>query len=135
MLDALSSRCLLWPPHHARPVGDTIGGSATYGVDTRKVLARKQRTVSEVIDKHRWDVHAAYRLGWEVRVSYYERLLRGIITMLEDAQNLMKVDDMSEVIRSLGRVLIELEKTWALIAIWKTEELARHTGNDPDGAS
>jgi hypothetical protein len=99
--------------------------------------------MSEPIDKHQWEVRAAYRLGWEVRVNYYERMVRGIMMMLEDAQNIMKVDDMSDVIRSIGKVLIELEDTWAMIALWKTEELARRTGqslpnrsgHDPEGAS
>jgi hypothetical protein len=70
-------------------------------------------------------------------------MVRGIMMMLEDAQNIMKVDDMSDVIRSIGKVLIELEDTWAMIALCKTEELARRTGqsppersgHDPEGAS
>jgi hypothetical protein len=38
--------------------------------------------------------------GWEVRFSYYQRMVRSIMAMLEDAQNLMKVDDMDDAIRS-----------------------------------
>jgi hypothetical protein len=92
------------------------------------------------IDKHQWEVRAAYRLGWEVRVSCYERLLRSIIMMLEDVQNLMKVDDMPDAIRNLGRVLIELEDTLAMVNLRKTEELAgrrlpERAGHDRNGAS
>jgi hypothetical protein len=99
--------------------------------------------MSELIDKHQWEVQAAYRLGWEVRVSYYERLLRGILELLQDAQNLMKIDDMSDVTRSLGRVLSELEDTLTMVTLWKTEGVSRHagrrlperSGHNPNGAS
>ena len=98
--------------------------------------------MSELIDKHQWEVHAAYRLGWEVRVSYYERLLRGIMEMVQDAQNLMKIDNMADVIHSLGRVLSELEDTVTMVTLWTTEGLSRRagrclperSGHDPNGA-
>jgi hypothetical protein len=99
--------------------------------------------MSELIDKHQWEIRAAYRLGWEIRAHYYERLLRNTIELLEGAQDVMKVDDMSDAIRSLGRALVELEETWAMVARWKTEQMARRTGqrlvdrsgHDPDEAS
>jgi hypothetical protein len=84
--------------------------------------------MSELIDKRQWEVHAAYRLGWEARVSYYERLLRSVMEMLQDAQNLMKIDDIPDVSRSLERVLLELEDTWTMVSLKKTEELARRAG-------
>jgi hypothetical protein len=99
--------------------------------------------MSEPLDKHQWKVHAAHRPGWEGRVGYYERLLRGIMEMLQDAENLMKIDDTSDLIRSLERVMIELEDVWTLVSAWKTEELSRPAGqrlparpwHDPNGAS
>ncbi|HKO25288.1 MAG TPA: hypothetical protein VJY65_11205 [Chloroflexota bacterium] len=99
--------------------------------------------MSELIDKRQWDVHAAYRLGWETRVTYYERLLRSIIEMLQDAQNFMQIDDIPDVNRSLERVLLELEDTWTMVSLWKTAELARRAGQqlpkrsvrDPNRAS
>jgi hypothetical protein len=99
--------------------------------------------MSELIDKRQWEVHAAYRLGWEARVTYYERLLRSIIEMLQDAQNFMPIDDIPDVSRSLERVLLELEDTWTMVSLWKTAELARRAGQrlpkrsvrDPNRAS
>jgi hypothetical protein len=99
--------------------------------------------VSELEKRHQWEVHAAYRLGWEIRVSYYERMLRSIVVMLEDAQNLMKIDDMHEVISILGRAVVQLEDAWAMIALTKAEELSRReeqclldgSDHDPAGIS
>ena len=84
---------------HARLVGDSIGGHPVHGVDTPRAPARKQPPMTTRVDKHQWEVHAAYRLGWEVRISYYQRLVRGIRAMLVETQNLMKVDDMDDAIR------------------------------------
>ena len=75
-----------------------------------------------------WAVHAADRKGWEVRLTYYERLLRSVMEMLQDAQNLMKIDDIPGVNPSLERVLLELEDTWTMVSLKKTEELARRAG-------
>jgi len=99
--------------------------------------------VSELIDKRQWEVHAAYRLGWEGRVTYYERLLRSIIEMLQDAQNFMPINDIPDVHCSLERVLPELEDTWSMVSLWKTAEVARRAGGrwpkrsvrDPNRAS
>jgi hypothetical protein len=63
--------------------------------------------------------------------------------MLQDAQNLMKIDDMTDVVRSLGSVLSDLEDTWTMVRVWKTEELsqragrrlAERSGHGPNGAS
>jgi hypothetical protein len=99
--------------------------------------------MSELIDRRQWEVHAAYRLGREARVTYYERLLHSMIEMLQDAQNFMPIDDIPDVSRSLERVLFELEDTWTMVSLWKTAALARRAGQrwpkrslrDPNGAS
>jgi hypothetical protein len=99
--------------------------------------------MSELIDKRQWDVHAAYRLGREARVTYYERLLHSMIEMLQDAQNFMPIDDLPDVSRSVERVLLELEDTWTMVSLWKTAAVARRAGQrlpkravcDPNRAS
>jgi hypothetical protein len=99
--------------------------------------------MSELIDRRQGEVHAAYRLGREVRVTYYERLLHSMIEMLQDAQNFMPIDDLPDVSRSVERVLLELEDTWTMVSLWKTAALARRAGQgwpkravrDPNRAS
>jgi hypothetical protein len=78
-----------------------------------------------------------------VRFNYYQRMVRSIMAMLEDAQNIMKVDNMDDAIRSIGRVLIELEDTWTILALRRAEVLSEHAdhrlperaGHDRSGAS
>jgi hypothetical protein len=81
--------------------------------------------MSELMDKRQWDAPVAYRLGWERRVRYYERLLHSIMEMLQDAQNFMPIDDIPDVSRSLERILLEVEDTGTMVSLWKTAELAR----------
>jgi hypothetical protein len=59
-----------------------------------------------------WEVRAAYRIGWEVRLAYYERLLRSVMEMLEAAQSIMRADDLTEELRGVTRALVELEDAW-----------------------
>ena len=49
-----------------------------------------------------WAVHAAYRKGWEVRLTYYERLLRSVMEMLEAAHPIMKADDLHKKVKVCG---------------------------------
>ena len=72
-----------------------------------------------------WAVHAADRKGWEVRLTYYEGLLHSVMQMLDAAHSVMKADDLSEELRSVGRAMIELEDAWAALALKKTAALAR----------
>ena len=37
--------------------------------------SRKRCGMDHPIDTPQWEVRAAYRKGWEVRLAYYERLL------------------------------------------------------------
>ena len=72
-----------------------------------------------------WAVHAAYRKGWEVRLTYYERLLRSVMEMLDATHSVMQTDDLSEELRYVGRAMIELEEAWAALALKKSAALAR----------
>src|ERR687886_3002685 len=72
-----------------------------------------------------WPVHAAHRKGWEVRLTYYERLLRSVMEMLEATHSVMKAEDLSEELRYVGRAMIELEEAWAALALKKSTALAR----------
>ena len=72
-----------------------------------------------------WSVHAAYRKGWEVRLTCYERLLRSVMAMLEATHSVMKAEDLSEELRYVGRAMIELEDAWAALALKNTAALAR----------
>ena len=78
-----------------------------------------------------WAVHAAYRKGWEVRLTYYERLLRSIMEMLEDAQAMMKVDDLTEELRSVARAVIELEDAWGALSLKRNASLMRASERSP----
>jgi hypothetical protein len=73
----------------------------------------------------KWEVRAAYRIGWEVRLAYYERMLRGVMEMLEAALSPMKADDLTEEMRYVARALIELEDAWAALALKKTTSVMR----------
>jgi hypothetical protein len=72
-----------------------------------------------------WAVHAAYRKGWEERLTAYERLLRSVMEMLEATHSVMKTDDLIEVPQYVGRAMIELEEARAALALKKTATLAR----------
>jgi hypothetical protein len=72
-----------------------------------------------------WAVHAAYRKGWEVRLTYYERLLHSVMEMLEAAHSVMQADDLSEELRCVGRAMIDLEDAWTALALKKTAAVAR----------
>ena len=72
-----------------------------------------------------WSVHAAYRKGWEVRLTCYERLLRSVMEMLEATHSVMKAEDLIEELRYVGRAMIELEDAWAALALKKSAALAR----------
>jgi hypothetical protein len=63
------------------------------------------------------------RAGWDIRLKYYERMLRSMLTMLEDSLRLMKADDMPDVVCRLTQVALALEDTWALVASLRTEEM------------
>jgi hypothetical protein len=75
------------------------------------------------IDTLQWEVRAAYRKGWEVRLAYYERLLRSVMEMLEAAQSIMKADDLTEELRGVTRALVELEDAWGALALKKSASL------------
>jgi hypothetical protein len=61
------------------------------------------------IHEHQWNIRAAYRKGWEVRVSYYDRLLHSVMDLIEGAVEIMKVDGLSEAVEELRKALLIIE--------------------------
>jgi hypothetical protein len=82
-------------------------------------------------EEARWDVRTAYRKGWEVRLAYYERMLRSVMEMLEAALSPMKADDLIEELRYVGRALIELEDAWGTLSLKKSASLVPTDGQLP----
>jgi hypothetical protein len=77
--------------------------------------------MNDPIPEQQWDVRAAYRKGWEVRMAYYDKLLGTVRELLESSVKIMKVDGMSEAIESLQKAL-SLEWTAALVAREQEEQ-------------
>src|SRR5918911_3588498 len=63
-----------------------------------------------------WEVRIAYKKGWEVRMAYYDRLLRSLMELIEGGLNIMKVDEMAEVVEHLNKALLAIEDAWATLA-------------------
>ena len=76
------------------------------------------------IQEHQWDVRAAYRKGWEERIACYDRLLRGVMELIEGAVRIMKVDGLSEAIEELEKALLAIENAWATLSLEWTASLA-----------
>ena len=93
--------------------------------------SRKRYGMDHPIDTSQWEVRAAYRQGWEVRLAYYERLLRSVMEMLEAAQSIMKADELTEELRGVTRALIELEDAWGALALKKSASLVRGNEQGP----
>jgi hypothetical protein len=66
----------------------------------------------------------AYKKGWEVRMAYYDRLLRSVKELIEGAVRIMKVDGMSEAVEDLGKALLAIEDAWATVSWEWTSVLA-----------
>jgi hypothetical protein len=71
-----------------------------------------------------WEVRMAYTKGREVRMAYYDRLLRSVMEMIEDTVKIMRVDDMPEVIKDLSKALLAIEDAWATLELEKSSALA-----------
>ena len=65
----------------------------------------------------------AYKKGWQVRMAYYDRLLHGVMEMIEGTVKIMKVDGMSEAAEDLGKALLAIEDAWATLALEKSSSL------------
>jgi hypothetical protein len=70
----------------------------------------------------------AYKKGWEVRMNYYDRLLRSVMEMIESTVKMMKVDGMSEEVEDLGKALLAIEDAWARLALEKSSALVASEG-------
>jgi hypothetical protein len=85
--------------------------------------------MNDPLPEHPWDVRAAYRKGWEERMAYYDRLLRGVREMLEGTVRIMKVDGLSEAIEDLGKASLMIENAWATVSWeWTSMLAAREQG-------
>jgi hypothetical protein len=69
------------------------------------------------IDKQQWEVRMASRKGWEVRVAYYDSLLRGILELLEAALKIMHVDELYDEAQSVGKAIAQIEDAWCASAL------------------
>jgi hypothetical protein len=65
----------------------------------------------------------AYKKGCEVRMAYYDRLLRSVMEMIEATVKMMKVDGMSEAVEDLGKALLAIEDAWTTVAAEKSSVL------------
>jgi hypothetical protein len=73
--------------------------------------------------EQQWEVRMAYKKGWEVRMAYYDRLLHGVMEMIEGTVKIMKVDGMSEAAEDLGKALLAIEDAWATLALETSSSL------------
>ena len=76
------------------------------------------------VPKQSWEVRIDYKKGWEVRMAYYDRLLRSVMEMIEGTVKIMKVDGMSEAAEDLGKALLAIEDAWATVSLEKSSLLA-----------
>ena len=83
--------------------------------------------------EHPWDVRAAYRKGWEVRMAYYDRLLHSVMDLIEGAVRIMKVDGLSEATENLGKALLAIEDAWATVSLEWTSMLAQREEMETEG--
>ena len=78
--------------------------------------------------EQQWEVRMAYKKGWQVRMAYYDRLLHGVMEMIEGTVKIMKVDGMSEAAEDLGKALLAIEDAWARLALEKSSALVASEG-------
>ena len=69
------------------------------------------------VSMQQWEVRMAYKKGWQVRMAYYDRLLHGVMEMIEGTVKIMKVDGMSEAAEDLGKALLAIEDAWATLSL------------------
>ena len=86
----------------------------------------------DLIHEQPWDVRMGYKKGWEIRLAYYDRLLRSVMEMIEGTVKIMKVDGMSEAVEDLGKALLAIEDAWATLALEKSSSLVAR-GREPRG--
>ena len=75
----------------------------------------------------------AYKKGWEVRMAYYDRLLRSVKELIEGAVRIMKVDGLSEATENLGKALLAIEDAWATVSLEWTSMLAQREEMETEG--
>ena len=58
--------------------------------------------VHDPVPKQQWEVRVAGKKEWQVRMAYYDRLLRSLMEMIEATVKNMKADEMSDEVEDLG---------------------------------
>jgi hypothetical protein len=90
--------------------------------------------VHDPVQEQQWDIRAAYRKGWEVRVDYYDMLLHSEMDLIKGAVKIMKVDGLSEAVEELGKALLIIENAWATISLeWTSALAARDNQMETEG--
>jgi hypothetical protein len=86
------------------------------------------------VREHQWDIHAAYRKGWEERMAYYDRLLHSMMELIEGAVRIMKVDGLSEATEDLRKAFLAIENAWATVSWeWTAALAARENQMESEG--
>ena len=86
------------------------------------------------IPEQQWDVRAAYRKGWEVRMDYYDRLLHTMMELIESAVRIMKADGLSEATEDLRKAFLAIENAWATVSWeWTAALAARENQMESEG--
>ena len=85
------------------------------------------------IHEQQWEVRIAYKEGWEVRMTCYDRILRTVMDLIEDTVKIMKVDGMSEAVEDLGKALLAIEDAWATLSRELTSSLVASEETETDG--
>ena len=76
------------------------------------------------VHEHQWDVRTAYRKGWEEHMACYDRLLRGVMELIEGTVMIMKVDGLSEAIEELRQASLAIENARDIVSLERTSSLA-----------
>jgi aspartyl/asparaginyl-tRNA synthetase len=90
--------------------------------------------MNDPVDKQQWEVRMAYKKGWEVRLAYYDSLLRSMLELLEGALRIMRVDELTEEMKSLGRAVVEIEDAYMALSLKATPSPLASKDGSKDGS-
>jgi len=84
--------------------------------------------VHDPVPKQQWEVRVAGKKGWQVRMAYYDRLLRSLMEIIEATVEIMNADGMSDEVEDLGKALLAIEDAWTRLALEKSSALIASEG-------
>ena len=88
------------------------------------------------VPKQQWEVRVADKKGWQVRMAYYDRLLRSLMEIIEATVEIMNADGMSDEVEDLGKALLAIEDAWTRLALEKSSALiASESGCNSSGVT